>query len=346
MVAAQDQIEVTGEAVCPDCEISLVPSTVIYDESGQAGLGGYPLSITRASDGSVVLVSREFAALKFDSSGAFAGAIGRPGQGPGEYLGIRTVTSEGDHIFTYDVSLARRTKWTLEGTYVSSHRIPGVPFDDPVHLDGGDFILSTPLQRAETIGLPLHRFTPDGEWITSFGPEAAVQGDDDLRRLTRLLAPAPDGTFWASHRYDYVLEQYSPLGEPLRAVRRRPGWFPRQSEIRPVSWDAGPEPMIRSIRVDERGLVWVVATIAGEDWRSGIPAGVPESQQPEAPLDYDELFDSIIEVIDPIEGTLVMSKSVGSYVIGFLDDQHIAVYKEDAVGIPIIEVFTVVHSAP
>ena len=58
-------------------------------------------------------------------------------------------------------------------------------------------------------------------------------------------------------------------------------------------------------------------------------------------MDYSRVFDTMVEVIDPVSGSLVVSERVDPFLMGFLDDGHVAAYAEDAFGVPVISVFEV-----
>lgn len=61
-----------------------------------------------------------------------------------------------------------------------------------------------------------------------------------------------------------------------------------------------PPGQISGITVDDAGLVWVFATVAASDWRPR-----PEATEPP---DISEIFDTIIEVLEPRSGALVRRK--------------------------------------
>jgi hypothetical protein len=337
---AQVRIDLSEPLTCGGCSLSIAPSTVIYDRTGDAGLAGHPHSIARASTGDIFLASSQFEPMRFRATGEFIATVGRRGEGPGEYGAVRAVSIAGDTLFTYDSRLNRRSMWTLDGRYISADAIPPVLFGNFVVLNDGSYVISAPLRRPESIGFPFHRFDSRGNWRESFGPEVTVQ-DGDTRRLTRLLSPASNETFWASHRYEYTLEHFTAHGEAVATISRKPAWFPGPSDIRPVSLDAPPLPNVRSIRVDEQGLIWVLVTVADNNWRERLT----ESEAGDI-FDYDGVFDSIIEVFDPRGWRLMASERFDPYFMGFIDDRHVAAYREDAFGVPIIEIFAIVLSNP
>jgi hypothetical protein len=338
-VHAQRHVDLSSPRTCEVCALSISASSVIYDSAGVAGLAGHPFSVVRASTGDIFLASSRFEPMRFSARGAFAGTLGRRGEGPGEYGSVRSVSIAGDTLFTYDFRLNRRSRWTLDGRFISADPIPPVLFGSSVVLDDGSFVISAPLRRPEAIGFPFHRFDRAGNWTNSFGPEVTVRGGDDAQRLTRLIAAGSNNDFWASQRYEYSLEHFTAQGEALTRVTRRTAWFPGPSEIRPVSPDAPPLPNIRSLRVDEQGLIWVLITVADGNWRERFRESAAGGV-----MDYNGVFDSIIEVIDPASWRLLVSRRFDPYFTGFIDDRHVAAYREDALGVPIIETFTLLLS--
>lgn len=76
----------------------------------------------RLSDGRIVVVNRGSSELRvFDSTGTFLHAIGRRGEGPGEFLSLGTLQRlEGDSLIVFDSQLRRASLFSPSGLLVSS----------------------------------------------------------------------------------------------------------------------------------------------------------------------------------------------------------------------------------
>lgn len=59
--------------------------------------------------------------------------------------------------------------------------------------------------------------------------------------------------------------------------------------------------VVRWIDVDEEGLVWVLVTVGNADWHRGfaeLEETGPDGEPTATLVDYHQVFDSIVEVID------------------------------------------------
>ena len=83
----------------------------------------YPLQsvsgVASSPDGQV-LVWQELGheVLRFDSGGAFLGAIGRGGDGPGEFTGAHLVGFRDETLWVYDYSLRRISEFSMNGEFL------------------------------------------------------------------------------------------------------------------------------------------------------------------------------------------------------------------------------------
>ncbi len=111
-------------------EWTLAPAadlTLTGAETGDSAAFAYIGSARWLSDGRIVVVDAEARRLLlFDANGKFVKALGRRGEGPGEFRSVTSVTVlPGDSILTFDGSLRRLTLWHPDGGYVRSMRVGG-----------------------------------------------------------------------------------------------------------------------------------------------------------------------------------------------------------------------------
>lgn len=342
---SQRDYRIDGTPVCKTCVITASTVAVIYDSSGVAGLSSEPLSIVRGPGGSIYLATNRFEPMWFQSNGKFGGTLGREGDGPGEYRRVRTVFIGGDTVYTHDSRLARRSAWTKSGAFVNSG--PSIPyaFDVAVQRDDGTMVISQPLSTRDMIGFPFHRFDREGKWIESFGAGGVIENSEDMRKLKRLITEGPGGSFWSSHKFAYVLEQIGPNGQVLQRMSRGAEWFPYTSEIIAPNSRVPFSATVRSLKFDNQtGYVWVLINTPGREWRAGV--GEPEDYMNTGLLhvpitDYKRAYRSIIEVVDPASRRVVVSEQFDAYLFSFVDARHVAAYREDEMGVPVIEILEV-----
>jgi hypothetical protein len=76
-------------------------------------------------DGRIVVADGGSASLRFfGPDGRFEGSVGAPGEGPGEFAGLRALAAApGDSLYAYDSRLRRLSVFGPDGTYVRSFRL-------------------------------------------------------------------------------------------------------------------------------------------------------------------------------------------------------------------------------
>lgn len=347
--SAQEYTALEGPPACTECSLSLEPATLVYDESGEAGLTWQPTFLARLESGEVLLVSSEFEPLRFRASGDLIGTLGRQGDGPGEYRSVGSiVVGPADTVWVFDTGLGRRSGWSVDGEFLTSHPVPSGPVSDAVIFDDGSWVTSGGRLEPETIGFPFHRFSPEGEHLISFGPEATLSFEERLRPppgMRRNLSEASDGsTFWSAHAFRYELDHYSASAERLRGFRRTVPWFtPPDSIVMTPMGDLPPSPRIRSIVQDDEGLLRVAISVPQEDWQSGVgerqeDPRFPGAGVPYVPIEFDQVYDTVLEIIDPETETVLVSHRMDELVMMWVDSEHVATYREDEWDVPIIEI--------
>ena len=172
---------------CPNCSIGVSRSLVL--EAGPDGLGfsDSVLGYLRGSAGFVVVDQVGFPGrfILLNPSGRFVSTIGRPGDGPGEFLMAgRPVPSEGDSLFLYDVRRRAVSVFDPEGTFARRFSLPaspGVGMGSPAILrfDDGGMVMNAVVRTSSGIGSPLHFLDGTGR---SQNPSGAARAQLHPRR--------------------------------------------------------------------------------------------------------------------------------------------------------------------
>ena len=103
--------------------LQTVPALDLEPAQCLAEVPEYPLQsvsgVASSPDGQV-LVWQELGheVLRFDSGGAFLGAIGRGGDGPGEFTGAHLVGFRDETLWVYDYSLRRISEFSMNGEFL------------------------------------------------------------------------------------------------------------------------------------------------------------------------------------------------------------------------------------
>jgi hypothetical protein len=90
--------------------------------------------------------------MVFDNAGNFIYKVGKKGQGPGEYIGIRTFTIDENFIYVVDNYRSKMLKYSIsDGTYLEIRDLPLI-VHDMIIAENGDFVLTQ--QRIEGEHIP------------------------------------------------------------------------------------------------------------------------------------------------------------------------------------------------
>jgi hypothetical protein len=99
----------------------------------------------------------------------------------------------------------------------------------------------------------------------------------------------------------------------------------------------------------DTGLLWTVTLVADADWSTAVrdatrrPA--PGGQSAVSSIDYQQLFDAIIEVIDPASGRLIASRRIPQFVAAVAGNGHLLSAREES-GSILVEVLRVQLTTP
>lgn len=197
---------------------------------------GTPVWIARDAAGRFVVADQSDKALKlFAPSGTAAGAVGRPGSGPGEFTILLGGGVLGDSLFGYDFDGGRFTVFTPAGRYARSTSLlaPGTPMPATVRAVDDSLLLVAGFAIGAHRGDLVRLLGRDGRTRGSFlnlrryfTPENA-----DLVQASATYADAGGGTVWATvmgldsvYAFDYAgrrlgAGQIRVHGEPLPTFR-------------------------------------------------------------------------------------------------------------------------------
>lgn len=293
-----------GESRCTDCDIVLDRVATFSDSADPGVLPDYQVHASRDVLGRTFTVARSRdGVLVFDTAGTIIRRLGTPGSGPGEFRVIRRVLhGPGDSIFVTDWGTGRVTVYAPDLTLVRSHAVVNQP---DLILADGSFLIAEQLGGAAGNGYPLHRASPDGAIINSFGADTP-QFRPDLHLLqTRRAATSSTGAVWAVAPGRYVLERWNPAtGTRVQSVTVRSDWF---SEI--AAWPADetnrPPAVIETLWEGDDGILWVLLRDADLEWR---PPARASEERPIGADEYERTYDWVVEAIDSASGEIVASQ--------------------------------------
>ena len=341
-VGAQQKFVLRGPPTCSQCQIRLDHSVTL--DGSRSSQVGEPLTMARMSDGRILLntMAGEPSIAVFDSTGRHVRTIGRRGGGPGEFqaLGRFKITGK-DTLRVFDISARRMTVLSSTFALVQTLPVDIMTTGDVEVLADGRIVAAMNISSFRTPSLPLHVIGKDGKMERSFGAENRAYRREDAHLLWRWIAPAGNEGVWAVHPAKYVLELWNFSGQKVGELERSVSWFrPHDGSLDKPN--APPKPVIMDIRMDSTGKLWVIAHVADQNWTSGLGTvrGL-YNRQVRGVADANKYWDSIIEVIDPVAGTLVASQRFDQILRWIGESAYASAYRQDATGVPFIDVFRV-----
>lgn len=221
-----------GEPPTRDETSSLVLEVEVGRESGMEF--AYVSDAAVAEDGSLyVLDPRSRHVLWFDSSGNFVRALGRPGEGPGEFQAPVAIAVDGKDVMIWDTGTWRLTTFDSRGALIGTASIPprresGWPVVVRYNRKGEwlylDQEIETPNQPGVEIQSGIIRgvarllsWRSGSDWIERAqfpGMEAALVEYDGELALSNapfpagpLWAPGPGGSIWYADSRSYAISQ-------------------------------------------------------------------------------------------------------------------------------------------
>ena len=221
---SQNAVRIAGGPTCPQCKLKTTLIATLGKASDPHLLSSGSLALRDSRGWFYSNTDDPGKILVFGLDGGYVSALGAPGNGPGEFRSITTLTVDpGDtlHLFGQRESLFLRN-----GTFVRTRAIPGVTdVTAAIAYGGGITLLQGGAATRERFGDPFHLVGVDGSIRRSFGLAANEQVREARVSGRRRIADVGDGTFWSARLNQYVLERWDTAGRLLRTITRVTPWF-------------------------------------------------------------------------------------------------------------------------
>ena len=159
-------------------------------------------------------------------------------------------------------------------------------------------------------GQPLHLYDePSGRVTHSFGGEGvrSFQAGQPPTEVRRRVAPAADGQIRAASWNRYRIDKRSPNGDCIIRIEHDAPWFRPWEEGPGLPREFEPLPVILGVRDWGDGLLMVVVNVADAEWTPLPPARVVRGHELTSAAQYEQLFDTMIEVLDTRSGSALLS---------------------------------------
>ena len=271
----------------------------------------------------------------FDSAGSHVSTVGRAGEGPGEYRGVRRLNVAGDTIHLVDARNARWTTLSPTLQIIEQKRLAIGGFDAATRLPSGDWVVSAQVGTPDRLGLPLHVISSDGRLVRSFGAVTPKARIDVAELNSRLLTPAGRDRVWVSHIRQYRLELWDTSNRLLRRLVRDVSWFRPWELAEQIAPDKPWQPRVRNIHVDAQGVLWVLIIKSKPNWRDYVYEHAPGAFTIREPI--HQALSVVVEAVDVNRACILARHETDEYLMGPLADNYYLAYHETPDGIPYLD---------
>ena len=233
----------------------------------------------------------------------------------------QTLVAGSRYVHVFDPANARRTVLDSAFNVVRTDPLPGqVRSGIAVRADA--VLFAADLRTPSLVGKPLHLLDTLGG-LFSFGETGEVYRGD--LRYQSVGGTADD--VWTVENYQYRLTRWDlSTRQPMVSFFKRARWFDGNAQS---LW---PRPYLRGIRPDSVGL-WVIGQTPDPDWTDFHTESRPIPKNPP-----HEVFDGVIDLVDPHSGRTISHSRWDDVFIGFVSGSDlIARYRESEMGIPYID---------
>ncbi len=348
-VSAQQHLVVDNSKIsCRECRIELVRLATFADRE-EAGHFSHAMMVTVDGRGlfhTVDAIVSPGQIRVFDNKANLIRTVGRDGAGPGEFRHhFPPFFALGDTAFVADLTLRRMTRLSPAGEYIDSHSLPGLP-KQIIGLPGGGYLVNGRIGTPSAVGWPLHHVNRHGVVLKSFGADVAVLDPMMPAGSNRVAAFARPDEIWAALINRYVIERWTLQGKKTLIIERRAEWFQPWQRYDGPQTVVRPPATVHAVWEDDSQNLWVAISVADANWRRtdfqnkpGDMIAIPRSSK-------HDIYDTIIEVIDPRAGVLVATQRLPLHLQSMGNGQVFISYHEDEVGHPKYDVWRLRLTAP
>ena len=272
--------------------------------------------------------------------GKFLAAFGRPGAGPGELQGRMTMLPlPGDSVLVVEQDLARASVFAIDGRFERQIQLPGIFMAVSV-LHWPDSVLMAGLRhQGDRLIKPLHMVSLSKAHAEVMESGGLTERYEPVAESWLGVAASERGPWWTIRR-PYRLSAFDTQLQLVRTLERTPDWWTEDPDLAiGIPHKTPPHPGVNAVGVDGDGLLWVFLRVAAPTWReawSRVPIGATEIAS--RFIDYDKLYLTMVEVIDPATARVIARGTLNLFVIAALTGRRAVAYTYDADGFPEVRI--------
>lgn len=331
-VAAQYQVEFSGEPQCQGCRIEIVERVDLGSPDDEVfGAEGLPrVAVDGRGRAYVISDLRPTASVPiYDvSSGALVGTIGREGQGPGEFGRVWRIAAGEAEVYVQDVS-GRLHVFDSGGSF--QRQLNELP--SPLHhlsMVGDTVILTVGSAggRAGGADRSVHAFHADaGHLLVGLGPSMGSFGVEDPSAISRAAAGSGESV-WLVVSPDRIFE-WSLHDEAVGVMSWDSDWL-RHVSGRYEGMDAQ-RYVLHDVWLDDPAdVLWILSVVDDPAHGEGLDPAPGQPMDPDrySPSAMNERKQSILTAIDLGGPRVLTHRELDVAGYGFTEDGRLVVMDE------------------
>jgi hypothetical protein len=303
------------------CSISFALETAVGQKRDSGGPFGDTQQVARSPRGGLYVLKPGHLdrVFEYSPSGEFVRTL-LPGARPSANIGVMQVDSN-DSLFVFDngasdFSVLSPTRSLARREPISGKLHAALRFAD------GDWVFSAHVRTPEKIGIPFH-VTHQGLPRASFGSLSGDFRPDRPMEGRHRIALASGRSFWATPATSLALARWSADGELVDSLTFQPSWFATWDAEERWSESVAPRSMVDAIRTDDRGRVWILASVAAASWREKLQIMRRYDEEVWSPRGWDGFLQSRIIVIDPASRRILFDAELPFYLRQFIGSTRV-----------------------
>jgi hypothetical protein len=363
-LAQPPHVAIPATPTCAACTIEMVKlvtvgspnDPLLLGDWSHLGRGPRNTFVASSFDGGQLLV--------FDSAGRYLRAIGRRGQGPGEFSQPPVAHGLGAGDTLYVRSAGWMSLFSPELAYVRTFTLPPGPYMSLTPLPNGNTIYASS-RLVSGGGSALTILGPQGYAVSSFGLTGYSDPAACIRCFANRVTLATNRRgILVSHPNRYVVELFDLSGtsQLIASIVNSPWMSDWDSDPNPATtYTERPRPTIVGAFPASEGRAWLVGNAPAANWAApGPPQGegviglglrgggityvVPRNSQ--ASRDRASAVArntaTVVELVDLQRGQVVASRRFEGEVFTPVDGEFFSVRRHDANGVTTFDVYRVV----
>jgi len=331
-----------GVDICATC-IDVQVMAVLGDTSGDGYVVQHTEAVVRDRLGRFWVGQQAGSIRVFDRSGTFIKQVGRPGQGPLEFVSPQPVYADAEGlVHIVDAGNLRESIVDKDFALVRDGRLPA-RFGAIAKIGDADgYVINGWIGTTDAVGMPIH-IVRGQELERSFGLAGSSVGSTlDPFTIRRILAVDRQDRIFSTEVYEYTIEAWDSAGHRLQ------GWKGAALNARtpsPGRWtiESPPPSRIEGMQVDDAGRLWILSVQVKENWRELMDEELlPTGQlalRMKPGYSSTSLYSSRIEVLDLNSGSLIASRDYPNIFVAFIGDSLLLETIEEKSGTPRLAVW-------